>query len=73
MIETVTKSSLGREKFFGLYFLVTVHHWGKTKQELIQDRNLKAVSEAEALEEHHLLASSWLAQTTFLYTPGSPA
>lgn len=39
-----------REKrvYFILYFQVTVHHWGKSGQELKQDRNLEAGTEAEA-------------------------
>ena len=71
------------------FFAVINHHdqkylWRKgflsvytSRQQYIteesQGRNLEAGADAEAMEEHCLLAcSSWLAQPVFLYHPGPP-
>jgi hypothetical protein len=43
---------------FSLLFHITVHHQRKSGQELNQNRNLEAGTNAEAMEEYCLLAYS---------------
>jgi hypothetical protein len=54
---------LGQERvYFSLQFPITVHHCGKSQQELRQGRNLEAGTDAEAMEGGVcLLACPWLA------------
>lgn len=40
---------------FCLYFHVTVHHRGKSEQELKQGKNLEAGTKAQAMGKHYLL------------------
>ena len=61
----MTKQQAGEEKVY--LTLITVCHQRKLGQELKQDRNLEAGTDAEAVEEGCLLAfSPWLAQPAFL-------
>ena len=52
--------------YFNLQFQLTVHHRGKSGQELKQDRNLKTETAAEAIESFLLACSLWLVQPALL-------
>jgi hypothetical protein len=65
------KVSWGGKGLFGLHFQIIVHHWRKSGQELKQGWNLKAGTDAEAMERRCLLAYfPSFSQPVFLKNPG---
>ena len=54
----MTKATWGGESLVGFYFLISVHHQWKSRQELKEGRNLEAEADVEAMEEGSLLACS---------------
>lgn len=79
LLSTAVKKSMTKKRavwrgkrLFGLSIGTTLHHRGKSRQELKQGRKMERGTEAEAVEGCYFLACS-LPQLVLVYHPGPPA